>query len=167
MIIKPLSQDSLMDTITLAHKVFVNSAKSENPPENGLRASLHPEESKDFLEKRGIRKLQYYVAYDDKIKRVIGVIGQYEECKDPLDTVWVGWFCVDPSFRGKNLGEELLTWNMQNAREKGYKIMKLYTSDLPSEQAAQGLYDKLGFEVKEIKPVEGKGYNLLFRERPL
>jgi ribosomal protein S18 acetylase RimI-like enzyme len=56
---------------------------------------------------------------------------------------------------------------MQNAREKGYTTMKLYTSDHPREGAAQGLYNKLGFEITEVQPVEGKGYHLLYRERQL
>jgi GNAT superfamily N-acetyltransferase len=74
------------------------------------------------------------------MKYVLGVIGQYELNGDPPGIVWVGWFCVDPAFQGHHVGRALLTWNMQNARDKGYTTMKLYTSDHPREQAAQGLY---------------------------
>ncbi len=167
MMIESLSQDNLADTIKLVRKVFTLEASLPNPPEKALRVSLDFDRNKELLKELGIRKLAYYVALNEATKHVMGVIGQYEEYRDPPDTVWVGWFCVDPEFRGQHLGESLLTWNMQNAKEKGYKTMKLYTTDHPSMKAAQGLYNKLGFEVTKVQPVEGKKYNLLYRERQL
>jgi hypothetical protein len=78
--------------------VFTHEASTTNFPEIALRASLHPDENKAFLQERGVRKLAYYVALDEATNYVMGVIGQYEESGDPPDIVWVGWFCVDPAF---------------------------------------------------------------------
>jgi GNAT superfamily N-acetyltransferase len=165
--IEQLSQEKLADAIKLVHKIFAYEASWDNPPGTFLRASLHPEENKELLQERGIRRLEYYALQDEKTDRVIGVIGQYENSEDSPDIVWVGWFCVDPDFQGQKLGELLLTWNMQNAREKGYKTMKLYTSDHPREAKAQGLYNKLGFEINRVQSIPDTQYNLLYRERPL
>ena len=167
MIIEPLSEAHLAETIHLVHQVFPHEASTSNPPGNALKASLHVNECQELLKERGIRKLAYYMALDETTNHVLGVIGQYELDGDLPDLVWVGWFCVDPVCRGQKVGESLLRWNMQHAKAHGYTLMKLYTSDLPSEQAAQGLYQKLGFEVKQVQVVEGTGYHLLFRERSL
>ncbi len=167
MIVEPLSQENLADTIKLVRKVFTVEASMTNSPEKALRVSLDPGGNNELLQELGVRKLAYYVALNEATKQVMGVIGQYEEDRDPPDTVWVGWFCVDPEFRGQNLGEALLTWNMQNAQEKGYTTMKLYTTDLPSMGAAQGLYNRLGFEVTKVQPIEGTEYHRLYRERQL
>ncbi len=58
---------------------------------------------------------------------------------------------------------------MQDAKKKGYTTMKLYTSDHPQEQAAQGLYEKLGFVVTRVQEVTvaGQTFHLLYRERQL
>ncbi len=167
MIIEALSQETLAETITLVHKVFTYEASTTNLPERALRASLHLQENQELLQAQGVRKLEYYVALDEATKQVMGVIGQYEQAEDPSAIVWVGWFCVDPAFRRQRVGESLLTWNMQHARENGYTTMKLYTSDHPREAAAQGLYHKLGFEVTNVQPLEGTEYHLLYRERQL
>jgi len=167
MIIEPLSEAHLAETIHLVHRVFPREASMSDPPGNALKASLHVDEYQELLRERGIRKLAYYTALDETTNQVLGVIGQYEQEGDPPDLVWVGWFCVDPACRGQKVGESLLRWNMQHAKAQGYTLMKLYTSDLPNEQAAQGLYQKLGFEVEHVQAVEGTGYHLLFRERPL
>ncbi len=167
MIRESLSHERLAETINLVNTVFAYEASTTRLPERALRASLHPEENQAFLQEHGVRKVAYTVALDDAMKQVIGVIGQYEEENDPPEIVWVGWFCVDPAFRGHHVGEALLTWNMQDARDKGYTTMKLYTSDHPREQAAQGLYEKLGFRVTAVQPIEGTAYHLLYRERQL
>lgn len=163
--VEQLSQEKLVDAIKLVQNVFYYV--SDNSPENALRASLQFEENKELLKERGVRKLAYFLLFDDQGKDVIGVIGQYEMWEDPLDVVWIGWFCIDPAHQGKKLGEFLLRWNMQDAREKGYTTMKLYTSDHPSERNAQGLYDKLGFQITSLESAENNGYTIFYRERQL
>jgi ribosomal protein S18 acetylase RimI-like enzyme len=167
MVITKLSHEFLAATITLVNKVFAYEASTTNLPERALRASLNPEENQALFKDQGVRKVAYYVALDDATEKVLGVIGQYEEDGDPPEIVWVGWFCVDPAYRGHHVGEALLTWNMQNARENGYTTMRLYTSDHPREQAAQGLYQNLGFEVTRVQPLEGTEYHIIYRERQL
>ncbi len=167
MMVIELSPENLAETITLVHKVFTLEASLPTPPKIALRVSLDSDGNKELLQQLGIRKLAYFVALNEATKQVMGVIGQYEEDRDPPGIVWVGWFCVDPEFRGQNLGEALLTWNMHDAKKRGYTTMKLYTTDHPSMKAAQGLYDKLGFAVTQVQPIEGRDYHFLFRERQL
>ncbi len=167
MFVVALSQENLADTIKLVQKVFTLEASLPTPPEKALRVSLDVDGNKELLQGLGIRKLAYYVALDDATKEVRGVIGQYEEKRDLPGVVWVGWFCVDPAFRGHNLGEALLLWNMHDAKKRGYTRMKLYTTDHPSMKAAQGLYNKLGFAVTRVQPIEGTEYHFLYRERQL
>lgn len=161
--IERLSQEKLAATIRLTQNVFPYEANF--PPENALRISLQ-EENKGLSKELGTRKLEYFLLLDDQKEDILGLIGQYEKQEDPPDVVWIGWFCIDPAHQGKKLGEFLLKWNMQNAKEKGYTTMKLYTSEHPNERKAQRLYNKLGFQITSIQPVE-KGYAILYRERQL
>jgi ribosomal protein S18 acetylase RimI-like enzyme len=158
MIVVALSQEHLAETITLVQNVFTLEASLPTPPETALRVSLAGDRKKELLQRLGIRQLAYFVALDDATKAVRGVIGQYEEEGDPPNLVWVGWFCVDPAFRGQHLGEALLLWNMHDAKRKGYTRMKLYTTDHPSMKAAQGLYENLGFAVTHVQPIENTNY---------
>ncbi len=75
MIVEPLSQDNLADTIKLVRKVFTLEASLPNPPEKALRVSLDFDRNKELLKELGIRKLAYYVALNEATKHVMGVIG--------------------------------------------------------------------------------------------
>ncbi len=119
------------------------------------------------MQEQGIKALVYFVARDDATNQVLGVVGQYVKETDPPGVMWVGWFCVDPAFRRHHVGQTLLAYNMDKARENGYTTMKLYTSDHLREQAAQGLYDRLGFAVTRKQPIARLGITLLYRERQL
>ncbi len=165
--IEELSHETLAETIALVNQVFAYEASTTQLPERALRASLDLKENQAFMQEQGIKALVYIVARDDATNQVLGVVGQYVKETDPPGVMWVGWFCVDPAFRRHHVGQTLLAYNMDKARENGYTTMKLYTSDHLREQAAQGLYDRLGFAVTRKQPIARLGITLLYRERQL
>jgi ribosomal protein S18 acetylase RimI-like enzyme len=60
---------------------------------------------------------------------------------------------VVPGHRGKQIGRQLVERIIALAMEKGYK--KIYLDTMPEMQAAQQLYDHLGFQV--IGPYKEEG----------
>jgi ribosomal-protein-alanine N-acetyltransferase len=60
-----------------------------------------------------------------------------------LDEAHITNIAVLPEYRGRKLGEALLRFVMDSARQKGGKTMTLEVR--VSNEAAQGLYRKLGF----------------------
>lgn len=78
--------------------------------------------------------------------KTIGTIGLYHLSHEPLDVLWLGWFCVDAHYRGLGYGIEAMTLVKGVACQKNAKILKLYTSNHPEEVAAQAFYERFGFE---------------------
>lgn len=137
----PLSEKYLDDAILLCNKVFPDDKETENPPELGFRASLHREQYKEYWEKYGCTRIEYFLLLNEN-DDVVGTTGLYEKA-DPT-TAWLGWFCVDPNQRGKGAGSELLEYSIERARMFGYKYLVLYTNPEESQEA-QRLYNKFGF----------------------
>ena len=108
--------------------------------------------------------LQYWAAVDEN-GAVCGVAGIYEYAKDRDEALWLAWFCVDPARRGQGIGSRLLAHSVEAARATGKKYFRLYTSTLPNEAAAQGLYEKSGFELTKEK--NRLFYKMLYRELAL
>ena len=81
--------------------------------------------------------------------------------------IWLGWYCLDKNERGKGFGREILEWTINNVKEKGYKIMRLYTTTDPNEATAQKLYEDLSFKIIDEEQKEGDSYKTLYRERIL
>lgn len=164
--IEPLSQERMQEAVNLTHSVFPEDALSEDrSPALAFAASLEPEKLKDYSNKFGLGSLEYFVLMDKKADKVVGVTGLYTQKEDPKETVWLGWFCMDPSYRGKGLGEATLRWAVREAEKRGYKTIRLWTTTDPNEAVAQNLYEKLGFKIfaEEEKP----GYKILYREHQI
>ena len=53
---------------------------------------------------------------DVDTKEIIGLTGLYNRKEYPEDEVWLGWFCIDPKYRGQGRGRMLLEWTLQRAR---------------------------------------------------
>lgn len=65
------------------------------------------------------------------------------------DDFYLDTLCVDPEFRGKGIGTELLEYTEQYAKEKGYKRLALVVEQ--DNAKAQKLYARLGYlELKKI-----------------
>lgn len=78
--------------------------------------------------------------------KTIGTIGLYHLSHEPLDVLWLGWFCVDAKYRGKGYGIEAMRLVKRVALQKNAKVLKLYTSNHPEEAVAQAFYERFGFE---------------------
>jgi GNAT superfamily N-acetyltransferase len=160
----PLSPENIEEAIALVRSVFPSDFGTEDSPEEAYRASIDPDKHKAFIERHHLDILQYFIVKDANGKTV-GVTGWYTEKPGPEDTIWLGWYCIDPAERGKGLGKEILQWSISQVKEMGYKKLKLYTSDDPNEATAQILYEKLGFALVGEEQKEGEEYKILFREK--
>ena len=163
--IVPLSKGCLEETIKMAVGVFADDVNEEFNPERSLRTSLKFKENPELLEKSEMQELDCWILLKDDANEVIGLTGLYRRKSDPSDLVWLSWYCIRADERGKGGGKKLLEWTIENAKTKGYKRLKLYTSDDPNEVHAQELYEKLGFKI--VGEETRKDYNILYREKIL
>jgi GNAT superfamily N-acetyltransferase len=162
-----LDKSNIKEASKLADRIFYYE---EIMPSVAFEASLDNEKFKklvDLASKNNIEpiSLEYWVAKNlDNV--VVGTTGLYLDKADVDDgIIWLGWFCVDPNFRNKGIGKKILEFTIQEARSKGKKILRLYTSTDPREKDAQKIYDRLGFRVTNEK-VEKKfeNYKTIFKE---
>ncbi len=82
------------------------------------------------------------------------------------DEAHIGDFAVDPDFRRRGLGEKLLRYFLDFAKERGVKrvVLEVRKSNLP----ARGLYEKCGFrEVGVRKRYYKNGEDAIVMERVL
>lgn len=161
--IKDLTRDYLGKVGQMADKVFPDTKVL---PSIGFKASIDPEVAQDLNKDNDnpFIYLKYWVAVDDDKDRVVGVIGLYKELKDAKDTYWLGWFCVDPAFRGKGIGTKLLKFAINKAKKQNKKYLRLYTSTDIVEADAQRLYEKHGFKTMD-KPHRFEGrFEIFYRE---
>ena len=76
----------------------------------------------------------------------VAIIGHTET------TAQLRWLLIQPSYRGKRLGQRMLDEALQFCRERGYQqVFLLTTSD---QQTAIHMYKKAGFVKTETKPVQ-------------
>jgi len=92
----------------------------------------------------------------DSKGKVIGVTGLYSLKYDEKEAYWLGWYCVNPSFRGEGIGRDLLGFIINLSKMDNKKWLRLYTSKDPNEKRANEIYNKLGF-----KPLKEKIVNEL------
>lgn len=165
--IEPLSKENIEEAVRLLHSIFTEDVRVGEAPADALWASLEPKKYQAFFKKWDIKTIEYFVAID-KRKSIIGTTGLYTLNQDPQDTVWLGWYCVALSKRGKGFGYNLLQWTVDEARKRGFSIMKLYTSNSPIETAAQRLYEKFGFKIiGQEKHNPMSKYTTIYRQRDI
>ena len=163
--IVPLSKDYLEETIWLAVEVFRDHVNEEENPERSLRTSLEFKENPKLFENDEVQELDCWVLLKDDTNEVIGLTGLYRRKGDPSDLVWLSWYCIRSDERGRGGGRKLLEWTINEVRDRGYKIFRVYTSDDPTEAIAQELYEQLGFKIVGEKV--GENYKTLYREKNL
>ncbi len=165
LVYEPVSKENIEEVVKLAHVAFPEDALVDDSPGHALRASLDPEKYSNFWQKHSLNTLEYIAVYDGS-HNLVGTTGFYTE-NGNTETVYLGWFCVDPSQRGKGYGRNILEWTILQAKEKGFLYLGLYTSDDPNEKTAQSLYDKLGFKIVGEEADADPRYKRLFRELSL
>jgi GNAT superfamily N-acetyltransferase len=147
-IIVPISEQTLYQARNLVNKVFTRQSLGE-------RLSFLAFSHKNNIIIRSITRLfgvkemmNFWVAINEN-SEVVGTTGLYKYLADEKEAVWLAWFCVDPNERGKGIGNQLLSFTIEEARRTGVSYLRLYTSDDPNEKEAQVLYEKYGLKEKE------------------
>ena len=91
--------------------------------------------------------LDFWGAIDWQTGTLLGITGLYQYTCDATEAVWLAWFCVDPKARRKGIGSRLLDFSIEQAKRTGRQYLRLYTSDMSNEAAAQILYESRGLEI--------------------
>jgi GNAT superfamily N-acetyltransferase len=104
----------------------------------------------------------FWGAIDRQTGRLLGTTGLYQYTRDAAEAVWLAWFCVAPEARRKGIGSRLLDFSIEEAKRTGFQYLRLYTSDMPNEAAAQLLYESRGLKVfaKKWRPF----HTVIYRE---
>lgn len=105
----------------------------------------------------GVDLLDFWVVISDD-GSISGISGLYSLRKDRHEALWLGWYVVRPSQRGKGLGTALLKKAIQEARFRNARFLRLYTSDsdlIDGGQDAQVMYERHGFRIKSQKQIIG------------
>lgn len=163
--IEPLSQENFDEAVKLANSVF---SYKKSLPENAFIASINEEKFKELKKTGEIfgKNLEYFVVKNEGGK-IIGTTGFYNKDDDDSDVIWLGWYCVNPAFRGQGFGQEILDWTIEEARRRGKKYLRLYTSTRPEEKAANLMYEKNGFKISADKTEPDGDYEIFFRKKIL
>lgn len=165
--IVPLSKKNLKEAVALVVRIFNSKPDDFDAPQKWFPASLSPttKKSKEIYKSYGTTYLKYYLGLEDG--KVIGTTGIYLIEEDQTDSAWVAYLCLDPAFRGKGYGAELLDFSMNLARKMGKKYMKLYTTYNLDIKKAMKLYEKRGFKITKIENHRNTNQEMVFMEAKL
>lgn len=82
----------------------------------------------------------YWLIYDGDT--CIGVSGLYYYDIDPT-SAWLGWFGILPQYQNKGYGSKSLTMFMNEARDRKFECVRLYTDEIDNADAVN-FYIKKG-----------------------
>ena len=160
-----LESDRIADAKNLVFGVF---GRGMDLPE---RTSFWVYKHKDKLLAKLLMKvfgytelLEYYVAVDHN-NHICGTTGFYSNKEDEDEAIWLSWFCVGPAYRGRGIAKQLIEFSIEEAKRRGYKYFRLYTSNDPGEVNAQFLYEKYGFKITGEE--QKNGHTIFYREKLL
>lgn len=160
----PLEIKYLAQASHLANAIFPSE---KILPSEMFEASLNKEKFKNFIKlEKDIKTLEYFLALDHK-ENVLGTSGLYSLKTDEKDSYWLGWYCVDEKYRGRGVGKLLLDIAINEAKKRGKRFLKLYTSTNPLEAKAQEIYEKNGFYITDQERVKEGEYETFFRKKAL
>ncbi len=107
----------------------------------------------DAVDDANANWLVYYRSAQDPLGELIGLTGLYyydpdEKGYDDGESIWMDWFGVLPTYRGKGFGHQILCDTIAYARRLDrYKYFRLDTSDFPDRTSTK-LYDQI-MELRE------------------
>ncbi len=149
--IESLSNSNLTAALKLRNEIFKGLSKCEKETLE-MSLDINNEKYKDCLSQNQISYLEYFVMIESKTKQVIGLTGVYIENNHNNNECWLGWFCIDENYRKNSLGQKLLDFSINRAKELKKKVLKLYTYNSEEYKPAMKLYEKNCFvETKREK----------------
>lgn len=152
-----VTQDVLEEVLLAVEKIFPDDR-------NDFVRHYNEYVNKDISDWREVRYWKYYCVRNDK-SEIVAITGLYnEKDKHAEDEVWLGWFGVIPKCRGMGIGREVLEWSIKEAKQLGYKKLKLWTTTYPDEANAQELYEKVGLKIFHKEKYPNTEYEKLYRE---
>ena len=158
-LLEPINSRSFPQAIDFLHKTFEYDSHSQ------FYLSISRDLQQIAVDNRtrnSRSKNAYWIARDrDEDLRVVGVTGIAEDSTSS-QVGWLFWLAVDPNYRGRGFGSQLLSFTLERAKEMGFSQMNISTSTIPQEAAAQDLYKKFGFvELKRTANRAMKCHDLL------
>ena len=163
LIYEPLSKETLLDVIDLAHLTWADDFKTKDSPEESYLSSIEPEKYQELWDRKNFRTLEYFTIKNEG-GDVIGIAGLSTKKAETENIVWLEWYAVHPLHRGKGYGREILQWVISKVKQKKFKILRLYTSDHIDEVTAQILYDKLGFKETRREKEGDNTWTTIYKE---
>ncbi len=113
----------------------------------------------------GVHSLDDFWVAVDGDGTVVGTTGLHAYARDHEEARWLSWFCVAPEARGRGIGRDLLDFAIRQARERGFRYLRLYTGSDPDEAKAQVLYESRG--LREVRRTPKLGFERIDRELEL
>lgn len=155
-----VSEEVLEEVLFVVEKIFPDDR-------NDFVRHYNQYINKAISDWKDVRYWKYYYVRNDK-GEIVAITGLYnEKYKHSKDEVWLGWFGVIPECRGMGIGREVLEWSIKEAKQLGYKKLKLWTTTYPDEVNAQELYEKAGLKIFHKEKYLNTEYEKLFREKIL
>jgi ribosomal protein S18 acetylase RimI-like enzyme len=92
--------------------------------------------------------IDFVVARD--VQKIVGMAMLYTICRVDEVAGHIDDVVVDDAYRGQGIATKLMEKLISIARERGHKYIDL--TSRPSREAANHLYQKLGFQIRETNP---------------
>ena len=139
--IEVLTESRLEEAVVLAKSVFPHP---DDHPEEALRAIFTPHRFRQYIVSHRIfDRICWTATLPDG--KLAGLVGLYYYEPRLANSIYLGWFCVDPTARRSGIGGTLLDHAIGEARLSGATFLKLDTS--ASAVAAQACYQSRGLRI--------------------
>lgn len=109
-----------------------------------IQAKIWPDfpDASHFIESLKLKdkNFEYYIV-QDKNGVPLGITGHYPEL-DGNSTIWLGWYGILESFRGKGYGKQILLDTIEMCKKLDFPFFRAYTTET-YDASAQPLYKKV------------------------